>query len=362
MSENRQKYSSSPLYGLKHSRPSGGGFQVPPEHQPRPARQRTFVGLQVIMSLLLPALFVVALILRYTELHWAFLGLSALALLIMWLGHAFVPQARTTMTLIYTALMIVSLAAALWFTHPIAGQGEQQPKDGGINYGALFGNNVTASDVGAFAGGADITQPSSSVSAAPTPDPRSEAQSRLETFMNSWMSQDVNGMLACCTPSWINAHENPQREIFNIRGVNTPLSFNITYVAGSDSDDSRTITMEALMDRANGTQKNYRYEVLMLRVNGVWYVDPASLSSATEVKEEATTAPVYTLMPTNSPDPGQVLYYNPDGGSYYHADQNCSRINNKYLPLKGSFLYSQLGETAYAKLEPCSNCNAPNRN
>ena len=100
MSENRQKYSSSPLYGLKHSRPSGGGFQVPPEHQPRPARQRTFVGLQVIMSLLLPALFVVALILRYTELHWAFLGLSALALLIMWLGHAFVPQARTTMTLI----------------------------------------------------------------------------------------------------------------------------------------------------------------------------------------------------------------------------------------------------------------------
>ena len=80
------------------------------------------------------------------------------------------------------------------------------------------------------------------------------------------------------------------------------------------------------------------------------------------MKEEATTAPVYTLMPTNSPDPGQVLYYNPDGGSYYHADQNCSRINNKYLPLKGSFLYSQLGETAYAKLEPCSNCNAPNRN
>ena len=213
-----------------------------------------------------------------------------------------------------------------------------------------------------IAGGADITQPSSSVSAAPTPDPRSEAQSRLETFMNSWMSQDVNGMLACCTPSWINSHENPQREIFNIRGVNTPLSFNITYVAGSDSDDSRTITMEALMDRANGTQKNYRYEVLMLRVNGVWYVDPASLSSATEVKEEATAAPVYTLMPTNSPDPGQVLYYNPDGGSYYHADQNCSRINNKYLPLKGSFLYSQLDETAYAKLQPCSNCNAPNRN
>ena len=81
MSENRQKYSSSPLYGLKHSRSSGGGFQVPPEHRPRQPRQRTFVGLQVIMSLLLPALFVIALILRYTELHWAFLALAALAVL-----------------------------------------------------------------------------------------------------------------------------------------------------------------------------------------------------------------------------------------------------------------------------------------
>ena len=361
MSENRQKYSSSPLYGLKHSRSSGGGFQVPPERQPRPARQHTFVGLQVIMSLLLPALFIVALILRYTELHWAFLALSALALLAMWLGHAFVPQARTTMTLIYTALMIVSLAAALWFTQPIGGQEDSQPQGSSIDYSALFGSNVTASDVGAFAGSAEAVQPSISISSAPTPDPRSEAQSRLETFMNSWMSQDVNGMLACCTPSWINSQESPQRAIFDIRGVNTPLSFNITNVAGSDSDDSRTITMEALMDRANGTQKNYRYEALMLRVNGIWYVDPASLSSATEIKEEATVAPVYTLMPTNSPDPGQTLYYNPDGGSYYHKDPNCSLINNKYLPLKGSFLYSQVNDEAYKKLNPCAGCGAPGR-
>ena len=56
------------------------------------------------------------------------------------------------------------------------------------------------------------------------------------------------------------------------------------------------------------------------------------------------------------------LYYNPDGGSYYHADQNCSIIDSKYLPLKGSFLYSQRDEEAYKKLNPCANCNAPKRN
>lgn len=361
MSENRQKYSSSPLYGLKHSRSTGGGFHVPQEQPRRQAKQRTFVGLQVFMTLVLPVLFVLAMILRYTELHWAFLILSALALLIMWLGHAFVPQARTTMTLIYTALMIVSMAAALWFTSPLKQNAQQTGQSGGINYSELFGSNVTASDVSAFAASGGEQLQGSSVTPTATPDPRSEAQSRLETFMNSWMSLDYDGMLACCTPAWISAQENPQREIFGIRGVNTPVSFNITYVAGSDSDDSRTITMEAVMDRSTGRQIKYRYEVLMLRVNGVWYVDPASLSSATEIKEEATATPAYTLMPTNTPDPGQTLYYNPDGGSYYHADQNCTRIDNKYLPLKGSFLYSQRDEAAYQALQPCSNCNSPGR-
>ncbi|MBQ7455553.1 MAG: L,D-transpeptidase family protein, partial [Clostridia bacterium] len=33
-----------------------------------------------------------------------------------------------------------------------------------------------------------------------------------------------------------------------------------------------------------------------------------------------------------------VLYYNPDGGQYYHANQNCSSIRQRYLPLKGSVL------------------------
>ena len=111
MSENRKRYSSAPLYGLKNTgRTQGGGFQVRMD-EPRPVervqRKRNFVFLQVCMTLLLPIVFIVALILGYTEVHWGFVALSALALLCMWAFGAFIPQARKTMTLIYTALMMV---------------------------------------------------------------------------------------------------------------------------------------------------------------------------------------------------------------------------------------------------------------
>ncbi len=360
MSENRQKYSSSPLFGLKNSRGNGGGFQVPPERPQRPQRQekrRNFTILQVMMTAVLPIVFVVALILGYTELHWVFLALSALALILMWGLSAFVPQARTTMTLIYTALMIVSFAAAMWFTQPIGGV-EEPSNDYSSELAALFGSNVTASEVGAFAASVPSAEPVSA--GVTTPDSRSQAQARLEVFMNSWMSLDYDGMLACCKPSWVSSQEDAKRSLFNIRGTNTPKNYEITYVAGNEADDSRTITMVAELERATGRTVTYRYEVLMLRVNGTWYVDPASLSSATEVKEEITSTPVFTLMPTNTPNPDLVVYYNPNGGSYYHLDQNCSKVSIKYLPLKGSFrLGDKANSDATRDLVPCTSCNAP---
>ena len=57
-----------------------------------------------------------------------------------------------------------------------------------------------------------------------------------------------------------------------------------------------------------------------------------------------------------------VLYYNPDGGSFYHASDQCTKVAQQYKPLKGSFLYSQLGEDRYKNLKPCDRCNPPGRN
>ncbi len=60
------------------------------------------------------------------------------------------------------------------------------------------------------------------------------------------------------------------------------------------------------------------------------------------------------------PEDSLPLYYNPDGGQYYHSDQNCSSVKNKYLPLTG-LTYGELENSPYDKLTPCSSCNPPKR-
>ena len=356
MSEGRGKYSSTPLNGLKHSR---GGYRTPPERPRGNGQGSPFVFLQVIMSAVLPVLFIVALILGYTELHWIFLALSAVSLLLMWGTRAFVSQARTTMTLIYTALMIVSLGAALWFTHPMINRNPEPAQPQGNDLATIFGRDVTARDVQDFTSQQNV---SSTETPVPTASAQSEAQRQLENFMNSWMSLDYNAMLSYCVPSWVNAQENPQHAIFKIRGTSTPTTYEIISASGTEADDSRTLTMIASIDKGTGkAPQPYRYEVLMLRVNGIWYVDPASLSSAAEIREEVTPTVQITLMPTYTVDANTRLYYNPEGGTYYHKNENCSKVAIKYLPLKGSFLYKEITSPAYASLVPCDKCNPPNR-
>lgn len=55
------------------------------------------------------------------------------------------------------------------------------------------------------------------------------------------------------------------------------------------------------------------------------------------------------------------LYYNPDGGQYYHDDQYCSSIRDRYLPLKGKFTYGELDDADHARFTPCKHCDPPLR-
>lgn len=61
------------------------------------------------------------------------------------------------------------------------------------------------------------------------------------------------------------------------------------------------------------------------------------------------------------PDEELALYFNPDGGKYYHLDQNCKSIKSRYLPLKGEMLYKELDSEPYEKLTPCKHCKPPLR-
>ena len=56
-----------------------------------------------------------------------------------------------------------------------------------------------------------------------------------------------------------------------------------------------------------------------------------------------------------------MLYYVPEGGEKYHLDPECKTVHEKYTPMQGCFLYSQVGDPEYASLNPCPVCGAPQR-
>ena len=54
-----------------------------------------------------------------------------------------------------------------------------------------------------------------------------------------------------------------------------------------------------------------------------------------------------------------ILYYY--GSSNYHADPNCSIVNEKYRPLTEVVLYKQLTDWKFKNMQPCKSCRAPTR-
>ena len=54
------------------------------------------------------------------------------------------------------------------------------------------------------------------------------------------------------------------------------------------------------------------------------------------------------------------MYYNPDGGEKYHADQYCPSVRSAYLPLKET-TYGALRSYPFTNLRACGSCNAPDR-
>jgi len=51
-----------------------------------------------------------------------------------------------------------------------------------------------------------------------------------------------------------------------------------------------------------------------------------------------------------------VYYVNPNGGIYYHLDQNCPTIHPRYLPLKVSMTKEELEQPENSFYQPCSVC------
>lgn len=322
---------------------------------------------KLFLFVLLPVLFVPCLFVpdNLNVLRYVFIALCAAGIGIIWYRKMFKDNTRILVTLGYAAACIALIVMLFVNSTPDAqqpGTNDPSQQQAVQTFGA---NGLT---------GSSDAQPTFSPTPEPTPTvaPISEAQSRLEAFMTNWSGARIEDMVRLVQPSWASTQDNPSNRLFVMLGNRTPLSYTIEEISGSDNDSSRTVSMTANIDKNNGKDPTlYRFMVLMVKEGGEWYVDPNSLASNDEVKNseetnvvndsQNTTAENWTIAPrqtvTPAPPANQPLYFNPDGGSMYHMDQYCPSIRDEYLPLEGSFPYSDLGN--HRDLTPCLKCSAP---
>lgn len=370
MSDNRSRYSSAPMQNLKRMpRPVRSRVPQPPrtvgDYQDASMPSRNFAVLQVLLTILLPLFFLVALIMRSTTVYWAFAAASAGSLLVMWLLSAFVPNARLTLSFIHIAMILVALTAI--FMSPSRAPAQQQGKQAaaGTQQGDIQG--IFSRESSASIRDMTVTEGAAQGQGGPqqsnVPNASSAAQQKLEQFMAAWVVVDYKGMVSLAVPAWVNQQKDPVQSMFQVRQNRTPVDYQVQAITGSDADSTRTIDMLTTISKNNGeAPEKYMIQVLMIRVNDVWYVDPSSLGSSQRVQDSSNTAPpVVTVAPMVTSDPNMMIYYNPDGGSFYHVDANCKRIKADYLPLKGSFRFSQVNDSEFSKLQPCDTCHAPPR-
>ncbi len=187
-----------------------------------------------------------------------------------------------------------------------------------------------------------------------------EMTGRLYEFFVYWSAGRYDDMLNLCSPIWKEGQEEPRTELFRILANRTPVSLEILAVSGDATYAERTVTATSHIDRNNGTAvEMYLFHVEMWREDGLWYVNPDSLTTCQvfETVEEPTPVPAEEAEVTDD----TVLYYNAEGGEYYHADPYCRVVHPNYQPLTGMFTAAQLNDEPYRDLKPCAVCGAPLR-
>lgn len=316
------------------------------------------VIVKVVLFGLLPVLFVLGLLLKSPALCWVFLAAAAGTMVFVWLQRVIDDKLRLISSIVVGGMAIVALVTAL------NGPGKQQETEGNA------GPAANAAQSGAQATGM-LTWEATPVPPTPTPALTAdvagagEAEEVLQSFFYFWHVNNDESMLALTAPSWRNAQEDPLKALFTIRANRTPQDdLQIFEISGSEADTTRNARVRVTISKnISGRQPDVlAFDVMLRKEDGQWYIDPQSLTSNEVVSTTKATNPMATQPPLNTATATTVLYYNPDGGSYYHFDQYCGKINERYLPLQGQFLYSQLNDEPYCDLDNCTYCGAPLRN
>lgn len=243
----------------------------------------------------------------------------------------------------------------------------------------LVGENVTAGLNGGnqsngqdnqnlLSGGSQLVGlPGLEEEAPPVNEAVSGAQAALVNYLTQWHNRDFEEMVKYTTSTWRNAQNMPAQQLYWNHNWWLLNSWALSTETTSPSADSATFAVITDLSKNNGakTAAKMQYSALVFLENGIWLVDPDSLRNGIEVKEtpmpemgqsaEQTPEPDPTISPTTK------LWYNSNGGKYYHAEEKCTEINEKYYSSMKPFMFSELSESPYSKLIACPTCKAPSK-
>ncbi len=200
--------------------------------------------------------------------------------------------------------------------------------------------------------------------------PSNDAEVALDNYLKMWQQQNYEDMVQYTLPSWQAVQTSPARQLnWNHTGwiLN---SWTVMPTAITTVVDSATIVITARLTKNTSakTEAVMEYQAIVQNIDGKWYVDPDSMRNGLPVVQatpsvESQPAEAQANQPQTSPttNPDLKLWYNPDGGKFYHLEQKCADIKESYYKLMKSFKFSQLSESTFAKLRPCPTCKAPKK-
>ena len=316
---------------------------------------------KVLMFGVLPILFILSMVFAWTAVKWIVLVGAVASIAALWLRELVTPNARLVLSLLLASAAVVCLVSAL-ATNAADNQNPAQPNQSGqMQQGSTSGNNL---DVNLTA--TDTPNPAPTPTATPVDDSE-ECYAQLHSFFTLWKNNAISQMVNLAAPSWRSSIKGgtdavTQKLFGEVLTNRTPVSWDFTAITGTSNDIARMVTVRAVINKNNTLGESvYLWKVRMVKEDGVWYVDPATLQSNEQESTATPTNALATQPVLNTSHPDLLIYYNPEGGTYYHIDPNCESLNPKYRPLSGVIKWSQIEDDPYDKLEQCKRCGAPLR-
>lgn len=375
------------------ARPQGQRQAAPPAprrqtQQPPPARPSKDLVMFAVTLFVLPLVGIIGVFAR--PFLWAFVVLALLCVAALWVFRCFAQGTRTVFSIGIGVISIMALLIVVDVTpktdnypliDPALAAGPSTQNIGNTDLGTtpdgLEGMQLGGEQDDTLGGSPDLTptyEPlAGGVAAEETEAPpvnpvASEAQAALENYMRAWQAKDYEAMATYALPSWRNAQQQPSMQLYWTHDWWILNSWTIQSEAMSPTADSATFTLitDAAKNNSARTTVKYKYLATVINESGSWYVDPESVRTGMEVDESLPSAYSQSAGdPTAEPEPtippNMQLWYNSDGGSYYHTQEKCSSIAERNHKHMKAFAYSELGNDTYKKLEPCSVCSAPER-